>query len=196
MSYAAFEPARHAMGDTRRFAERTNLIEMQPRQDLSSTGYALANPGEEYLVLQPSATTDPFTVRLAAGTYTVEWFGVESRQTMEAGEVTVERDESLGFTAPLAETEPAVLYLRRPRVDQGEQPLHQCAGVVRGPPGPAPGGRERRPQGRPGRQRDRDPPPAESGTSPQVGSGCGWWDDGEAARWFGDDPGRNRWQRA
>jgi len=51
---------------------------------------------------------------LAAGTYTVEWFGVDSRRTMEAGEVTVERDENLGFTAPLAESEPAVLYLRRP----------------------------------------------------------------------------------
>jgi hypothetical protein len=73
----------------------------------------LANPGQEYLVLEPSGAADPFTVRLAAGTYTVEWFGVDSRQTVGAGEVTVEPDESLGFTAPLAGTEPAVLYLRR-----------------------------------------------------------------------------------
>jgi Family of unknown function (DUF6298) len=114
MSYAAFEPARYAMGDTLRFAERMNLIQMQPRADLSSTGYALADPGEEYLVLQPGGAADPFTVTLAAGTYTVEWFGVDSRRTVEAGEVTVERDENLGFTAPLAESEPAVLYLRRP----------------------------------------------------------------------------------
>jgi hypothetical protein len=113
MSYAAFEPARYAMGDTLRFAKRMSLIEMQPRGELSSTGYTLANPGEEYLILQPSATSDPFTVRLAAGTYTVEWFGVDSRQTMGAGEVTVERDESHSFTAPLAETQPTVLYLRR-----------------------------------------------------------------------------------
>jgi hypothetical protein len=113
MSYAAYEPARYAMGDTRRFAERMNLIETQPDGDLSSTGYALANPGAEYLVLQPTATADPFTVRLAAGTYTVEWFGVDSRQAMGADEVTVERDERLDFTAPLAEPEPSVLYLRR-----------------------------------------------------------------------------------
>ena len=119
MSYAAFEPARYAMGDTLRFAERMNLIEMQPRGELSSTGYALANPGEEYLVLQPGATADPFTVRLAAGTYTVEWFGVDSRQTMGADEVTVERDQDLGFTAPLAGSEPAVLYLRRPARQSG-----------------------------------------------------------------------------
>ena len=113
MSYAAYEPARYAMGDTRRFAERMNLIQTQPDGDLSSTGYALANPGEEYLVLQPTATADPFTVRLAAGTYTVEWLGVDSRQTMAGDEVSVERDERLDFTAPLAEPEPTVLFLRR-----------------------------------------------------------------------------------
>jgi hypothetical protein len=78
MSYAASEPARYAMGDTLRFARRMNLIEMQPRGTLSSTGYALANPGKEYLVLQPSTTADPFTMRLAAGTYAVEWFGVDT----------------------------------------------------------------------------------------------------------------------
>jgi hypothetical protein len=43
-SYAAFEPARHAMGDTLRYAQRMNLIEMQPRGELSSTGYVLASP--------------------------------------------------------------------------------------------------------------------------------------------------------
>jgi hypothetical protein len=102
------------MGDTLRFARRMNLIEMQPRGTLSSTGYALANPGEEYLVLQPSTTADPFTMRLAAGTYAVEWFGVDTRRTMGADEVTVEREENIGFTAPLAESEPAVLYLHRP----------------------------------------------------------------------------------
>jgi hypothetical protein len=111
MSYAAFEPARWAMGDTRRFAERMRLIEMDPRDGLSSTGYVLADPGQEYLVLQPTA--GPFTVTLAAGTYTVEWFGVDSRQTTQAGEVTLDHDQRLGFTPPFAEPEPAVLYLAR-----------------------------------------------------------------------------------
>jgi hypothetical protein len=113
MSFAAFEAARWAMGDTRRFAERMRLIEMDPRDGLSSTGYVLANPGQEYLVLQPVATADPLTVTLAAGTYTVEWFGVDSRQAREAGEVTLDHDGRLGFTPPFAEPEPAVLYLTR-----------------------------------------------------------------------------------
>jgi hypothetical protein len=113
MSYTAFEPARYAMGDTLRFANRMNLIETQPYGELSSTGYALANPGAEYLVLQPAATADPFSVRLAAGTYTVEWFGINSRRTMGAGNVTVELDARFDFAPPLAEPEPVVLYLRR-----------------------------------------------------------------------------------
>jgi len=79
-SYKSFEPARYAMGDTLRFAQRMNLIEMQPRGDLSSTGYALPNEGAEYLVLQPSESADAFTVMLEAGTYTVEWFSVGSRE--------------------------------------------------------------------------------------------------------------------
>jgi hypothetical protein len=114
--YAAFEATRYAMGDTLRFAERMKLIKMQPRGDLSSTGYALANPGVEYLILQPSATADPFTVTLEAGTYSVEWYSVNSRETKKAGTLTVERDRSTSFTALLAESAasgPALLYLKR-----------------------------------------------------------------------------------
>jgi hypothetical protein len=113
MSHAAFEPARHAMGDTRRFADRIDLLHMEPRGELSSTGYTLANPGQEYLVLQPTATTDPLTVTLAAGAYTVEWFSVNGRRTTEADQVALDRDQRLDLTAPFAEPEPAVLYLRR-----------------------------------------------------------------------------------
>ena len=109
----SFEPARYAMGDTLRFARRMQLVEMEPRGDLSSTGYALANPGEEYLVLQPSETADPFTVALDPGTYAVEWFGVNSRESVGADDLTVERGGSVSFTAPFAEVGPAVLYLKQ-----------------------------------------------------------------------------------
>jgi hypothetical protein len=111
-SFDAVEPARYAMGDTRRFAERIQLIQMAPRGDLSSTEYLLANPGEEYLVLQPSETNDSFTVTLEVGTYTVEWFNVTSRETLRASTVTVERDGRIPFTVPFA-AGPAVLYLRQ-----------------------------------------------------------------------------------
>ena len=112
-SYESFEPARNAMGDTLRFAQRMKLIEMEPHGDLSSTGYALANAGEEYLVLQPSEAADPFTVTLGEGTYTVEWFSVNSRQTEGEGSGTVESPGTVSFTPRGAPAGPAVLYLKR-----------------------------------------------------------------------------------
>ena len=111
MAYTAFEPARYAMGDTLRFAERINLIEMQPRDDLSSTGYVLANPGHEYLVLQPS-TADPFTVVLEPGTYTAEWFSVQRCETFPAEARTIETSAAAGFSPPAQAPGPAVLYLK------------------------------------------------------------------------------------
>ena len=110
-SYESFEPARYAMGDTLHRAKQMKLIDMVPRGDLSSTGYVMANPGKEYLVLQPSDASDPFTVTLAAGTYTVEWHSVNSRETESAGKVTVESDRSISFTAPFAQAGPTILYL-------------------------------------------------------------------------------------
>jgi hypothetical protein len=113
MSYAAFEPARYAMGDTLRFAERMNLIGMEPRDDLSSTGYVLANPGQEYLVLEPDGTAGSFTVQLESGTYATEWFGIEDRQTVPGDAVTVERAGTTGFSRPSELSGPTVLYLKR-----------------------------------------------------------------------------------
>jgi hypothetical protein len=89
-----------------------NLLEMEPRGDLSSTGFALANPGEEYLVLQASEKSEAFTVALKAGTYTVEWFGVSSRESSRADNVTI-KSSIARFSAPFEEPGPAVLYLKR-----------------------------------------------------------------------------------
>ena len=111
-SFASLEGARYAMGDTLRFARQLDLIAMEPRGDLSSTAYALANPGEEYLVLQPSETADAFTVTLEPSTYSVQWFSVNGRETNEAGTVTVE-DGGTTFAAPFAEAGPAVVHLKR-----------------------------------------------------------------------------------
>jgi hypothetical protein len=112
MSYAAFEPARWAMGDTLRFAERMHLLQMEPRSDLASTGYALADPGREYLVLQPSAAAGSFTVLLEPGTYTAEWFGIEDRRTVPGDATTVERSAATSFDPPAELSGPAVLYLK------------------------------------------------------------------------------------
>lgn len=111
--YAAFEAARYAMGDTLRYAEKMNLIEMEPRTDLSSSGFALAHPGQEYLILQPGDTADPFTVKLEPGTYAVEWFNVNHRETKIDGQVTVDSVGDPTFMVPFPEAGPAVLYLKQ-----------------------------------------------------------------------------------
>lgn len=110
MSFETFEPARRAMGDTARFAERMDLLHMEPRVDLASTGYALANTGREYLVLSPGGGN--LSMRLEPGTYAVEWFGVEGRETVQADAVEVDREGEVAFGAPAEIAGPAVLYLR------------------------------------------------------------------------------------
>jgi hypothetical protein len=110
-AYESFEAARDAMGDTLRLAQRMTLSEMEPRGDLSSTGYVLAKPGFEYVVLQPSETTDPFTVSLAAGSYQVDWYSVASREAHPAASVTVEADGKIRFAPPSAAAGPVVLHL-------------------------------------------------------------------------------------
>jgi hypothetical protein len=110
-SYESFEAARYAMGDTLRYAGRMKLIDMKPRGELSSTGYALANPGEEYLILQPDEGGGAFTVRLEAGVYQVEWYSVARRETRGGGEVEVESEGKVSVKAPFDGA--AVVYLKR-----------------------------------------------------------------------------------
>jgi hypothetical protein len=112
-SYETYEPARRAMGDTRALAQRVDLVDMVPRGDLSSTGYSLASPGHQYLVLQPSASADPFTVTIEAGTYAVEWFAVDARASTDGGDVRVDASTRTRFTPPF--DGPAVLSLLRAR---------------------------------------------------------------------------------
>jgi hypothetical protein len=111
--FDAFESARYAMGDTLRYAQMMRLIAMEPRGDLTSTEYALTNPGTEYLVLQPDDSAGTFTVTLVAGAYTVEWFSINSRETEVADPIAVERDGAVSFAPPFPNASPVVLYLKR-----------------------------------------------------------------------------------
>ena len=108
----AFEPARWAMGDTRHFADRVDLIAMTPDVDVASTRYALVNEGREYLVLDAAAGGRPFTIQLPPETYTVEWFGITSRTTVVGDPVLVGADAAIGLSGPFG-TEPSVVHLRR-----------------------------------------------------------------------------------
>jgi hypothetical protein len=108
--FTAFEPVRHAMGETRHYAGRINLVAMTPRGDVTSTGYALADPGKEYLILQPDP--EPFTATLVAGMYTVDWHGVTTRATSAGERLTVHSDQPTTFTVPPTIGGPAVLHVK------------------------------------------------------------------------------------
>lgn len=107
------EDVRKAMGSTRGYADKMNLAAMTPRNGISSTAYCLAHVGSEYLVYQP--TGGAFTVTLAGGTYSVEWFNPQAGAASAAG--TVNGGADVSFTPPFGGD--AVLYLKsaasRPR---------------------------------------------------------------------------------
>jgi hypothetical protein len=110
--FAAYEPARFAMGDTRRYAERLSLVDTEPREDVTSTRYALVNPGHQVLVLEPEGAGGTFTVDLTRGRWQVEWFDIVTRRTHEAAPVDVMEPGPAEFGAPFDDA-PAVLYLAR-----------------------------------------------------------------------------------
>ncbi len=103
----AFDPIRDAMGNLLSYARRfSDLAAMLPNETLSSTGYALADPGQEYLIYQPGSGS--FDVSLTAGTYNYEWFDAGNNRTEGTGAITVSSG-SKSFIPPF--TGQAVLYL-------------------------------------------------------------------------------------
>src|SRR5262249_20108270 len=106
-----WENVRATMGYIRSCADRMNLIAMLPRDDLSSTGYALANTaavGGEFLVYNPSGGA--FTVNLSstARMLNAEWLNPSTGARIAAGTVAG-GSTSQSFTPPFSGD--AVLYL-------------------------------------------------------------------------------------
>jgi hypothetical protein len=94
------------MGDTRTYASRINLAAMTPRGELASTGYCLANPGQEYLFYLPSGGTVTVDLSAAKQKLTFEWFNPSSGKSTKIGTTSGGRRE---FKAPFLGD--AVLYL-------------------------------------------------------------------------------------
>lgn len=107
-----WETIRMAMGRARRYAQKIDLAAATPCNDLSSTGYCLANPGKEYLVYNPGNPGDPtsFTVSLVGGTYHFEWFNPTTGAVADTGSFTT-ADGRRSFAAPFDGD--ALLYLMR-----------------------------------------------------------------------------------
>jgi len=102
------DPIRRALGETRAYAQRMDLIQMRPHGELTSTGYALARPGREYLVYSPVGGR--FSVDLKAsppGPFQVEWLSPGTGGVVK-GPVVAGNRQAI-FTPPFHG--PAVLYL-------------------------------------------------------------------------------------
>jgi hypothetical protein len=102
-----WEPARQAMGHTRRYAERIDLAAMEPRGDLASSEYCLANPGKEYLVYLPDGGEVEVELTAAEGPLAVEWMHPVDGTIAPGGMIAGGAPRLL--TAPFAGD--AVLYL-------------------------------------------------------------------------------------
>ena len=111
-SYDYFEPTRFAMGAVLRCAAQVPLIEMEPRGELCSTGYALAAPGREYLILQPGGEREEVAVALEAGRYTASWSDLSGREHRGVSHVELARPASVTLSSPFGAA-PSVLRLAR-----------------------------------------------------------------------------------
>lgn len=103
---------RRNMGYALDYAQRINLVAMEPRGDLSSTGYCLANAvagAAEYLVYLPSGGKVTMDLSATPGQLSVEWFRPDTGTTIKGASTTGGVTQS--FIAPF--TGDAVLYLSR-----------------------------------------------------------------------------------
>jgi len=101
------EQARVAMGHTRYYAQRMNLAEMTPRNDLASTQYCLANPGKEYLVYLPDGGKVTVDLSATSREFKVEWFNPRTGNKAYSG--TVSEGLNRLFQAPF--NGDAVIYI-------------------------------------------------------------------------------------
>ena len=108
VSDATREGARKAMGHTLTYAKKMNLAAMTPRNELTSTGYCLANPSVEYLVYQPKPG-ESLSVELKVGAYRYEWFNPSTGEVASNG-IVQSAGGALQLKPPF-EGE-AVLYLK------------------------------------------------------------------------------------
>lgn len=80
-----WERVRQNIGKTVEYAEKMDLANAAPRNDLATTGFCLAKPGYEYVVYQPQS--ERFTVsglRLDAQYY-YEWYDTRQHKVIDTG---------------------------------------------------------------------------------------------------------------
>lgn len=114
VSLPNWESIRRAMGYTLTLAKRIDLAAMIPHTEIASSGFCLANEGEEYLVYLPAddegsvEKTVSVNLSAASAALAVEWFNPRTAETILAG--TTRGGTIKEFTVPFPGD--AVLYVR------------------------------------------------------------------------------------
>jgi len=105
---SAWECVRYNVGKTVDYADKMDIVNMSPSNDLCSTGFCLANPGYEYIVYQPGSS--PFIVSGLRGgkLYYYEWYDPEQHRVIGTGQSKASRSRK-SFTPA---NESIVLYLK------------------------------------------------------------------------------------
>ncbi|MDT8300560.1 MAG: DUF6298 domain-containing protein [Sedimentisphaerales bacterium] len=103
-----WDPIRRAMRDSRAYADKMNLAAMTPQGSLVSTGYALVNPGNEYLVYNSGSGTITL-YNFPSGTYSVEWYNTATNAAQTGSNITGNGSNKT-ITPPFSG---AVLYLKK-----------------------------------------------------------------------------------
>jgi hypothetical protein len=107
---STYAPAvRKGMTQVAEYGEKIDLDSAKPSGSLTSTGYMLADPGDQYLVFAPTGGT--FTVNLSAGAgeaFSVEWLNVNTGAKVTSATISG-GSTAHSFTAPFSG--PAALLL-------------------------------------------------------------------------------------
>lgn len=82
------EEVRVAMGQTRVFAEKIDLINSIPDRKLSSTEYCISVPGKEYLVYLPDTNKVSINLQDDPGEFTCQWFNTISGVSIKGETIT------------------------------------------------------------------------------------------------------------
>src|SRR5680860_194984 len=103
------EEVRVAMGYTMKYARKMDLLHSLPDENIASSGYCLANPGEEYLIYMPDDNEVDIDLTTANGTFYVEWFNPSNGKKVTGDEV--EGNQKLNLHWPFEDNE-ALAYLK------------------------------------------------------------------------------------
>ena len=101
------DAVRREMGVCRKYAERMDLAEAVPCNDLASTSYCLSDKKSRFLIFLPQGPTVAVALANAPGLFNVEWHNVKTGEAAPGGTIT--GGEKVQLTSPFAG--PSVLYL-------------------------------------------------------------------------------------